>query len=148
MKDKSSGPGQGSALVSPENHGMHQEIMIPPQQTAGVRHVPGCCPLPSWRFAGAAGEAGADQGKTRHWAPLAHRPGWERGAFSLNHGFSPFKPTFFHAQLLVDAGKHLTPTRPCEGELHCCSAACNKPPTSRHAPNTGIHQEMPSPGKL
>lgn len=29
MKDKSSGPGQGSALVSPENHGMHQEVMIP-----------------------------------------------------------------------------------------------------------------------
>lgn len=148
MKDKSSGPGQGSALVSPENCGMHQEVMIPPQHTAGVGHVPGCCPLPSCRLGGAAGEAGAGQGRIQHWAPLAHSPRWDRGAFSLNHGFSHCKPIFFHAQLPMDSSKHLTPTRPCEGELHCCSAVCNKPPASHHAPNTGIHQELPSPGKL
>lgn len=63
-----------------------------------------------------------------------------KGGFQLeptSHGFFSLQThVFLHAQLPVGPGKHLTPTRPCESELHCCSAVCNKPPDSHHAPNT------------
>lgn len=73
-----------------------------------------------------------------------------KGGFQLELttcGFSPCKPMYFSIFPRGPRQASHTP-RPCEDELHCCSAACSKPPASHHAPNTGIHQELPSPGQL
>lgn len=62
-------------------------------------------------------------------------------------GFSPCKPLQMSFSMHNCPWTQANISHP-QDPVKVSSAVCNKPPASHHAPNTGIHQELPSPAEL